>query len=130
MVKDFILENYGASSPGIVFCLTKADANEMALTLRLADLRAEAYHSDVKSADRDRMQTHWLAIDDPSVMILCATSCFSMGVDKQEVRFVVHLGSPRSLPDYVQESGRAGRNGEPADSIVFYASSDLGRIVR
>jgi RecQ family ATP-dependent DNA helicase len=114
-----------ASRPGLglVYVATRRAAEEYAAALRDAGRRAEAYHAGIKAADRHRV--HELFRDD-GLDVVVATSAFGMGIDKPDVRFVLHSDPPESLDSYYQEIGRAGRDGEPASAVLFYRPEDLG----
>jgi ATP-dependent DNA helicase RecQ len=109
---------------GIVYCFTRKECEELAAELRRAGLDAEHYHAGLDDAKRSEVQERFMT-DELSVVV--ATVAFGMGVDKANVRFVVHAAAPPSLPNYLQESGRAGRDGEPAACVLIYRGEDLGR---
>ena len=107
---------------GIVYCLSRATVEETAAALRAAGVSALAYHARLDPATRSRHQDAFLAEDG---IVLVATVAFGMGIDKPDVRFVVHLDLPGSLEAYYQETGRAGRDGLPANALLFYGMQDL-----
>jgi ATP-dependent DNA helicase RecQ len=111
-----------AGQAGIVYCRTRRSAEEVAAALRAAGRDAEAFHAGLRQRDRDDVQRRFM---DGDLEVLAATSAFGMGVDKADVRFVVHAEAPPSLDDYVQESGRAGRDGGPADVVLVHRPEDL-----
>ncbi len=113
----------GASTPGILYTATRKDAEAHAARLRQDGVDAEAYHAGMKAAERRRIHDGFMA-GSPAVVV--ATSAFGMGIDKPDVRFVAHASVPESLDSYYQEIGRAGRDGEPADAVLFYRPEDLG----
>jgi ATP-dependent DNA helicase RecQ len=113
-----------ATPPGIVYATTRKECEELAAHLRRSGVDAAAYHAGMGAADRSDVQERFMT-DELSVVV--ATIAFGMGVDKPNVRFVVHSSVPGSLPAYMQESGRAGRDGEEADCVVLYRGADLGR---
>ena len=113
-----------AGGSGIVYCFTRKECEELAAELRRAGLDAEHYHAGLDAARRSEVQERFMT-DELSVVV--ATVAFGMGVDKPNVRFVVHAAAPPSLPNYLQESGRAGRDGEPATCVLIYRGEDLGR---
>ncbi|MEV7965901.1 ATP-dependent DNA helicase RecQ [Sphaerisporangium sp. NPDC088356] len=114
-----------ASRPGLglVYVATRRAADEYAAALREEGRRAEAYHAGMKAADRHRV--HELFRDD-GLDVVVATSAFGMGIDKPDVRYVLHSDPPESLDSYYQEIGRAGRDQEPASAVLFYRPEDLG----
>jgi ATP-dependent DNA helicase RecQ len=110
--------------PGIVYATTRKECEELATSLRRSGLEAAAYHAGMPAAERADVQERFMT-DELSVVV--ATVAFGMGVDKPNVRFVVHSSVPGSLPAYMQESGRAGRDGEGAECVILYRKADLGR---
>jgi ATP-dependent DNA helicase RecQ len=113
-----------ATPPGIVYATTRKECEELAASLRRAGIDAAAYHAGMGAAERSDVQERFMT-DDLSVVV--ATVAFGMGVDKPNVRFVIHSSVPGSLPTYMQESGRAGRDGGEAHCVVLYRTADLGR---
>ncbi|MGI5163829.1 RecQ family ATP-dependent DNA helicase [Spirillospora sp. CA-253888] len=113
----------GRDGLGLVYVATRRDAEEYAAELVEAGVRAEPYHAGMKAAERERV--HGLFTDD-GLDVVVATSAFGMGIDKPNVRYVLHSAPPESPDSYYQEIGRAGRDGEPAEAVLFYRSEDLG----
>jgi ATP-dependent DNA helicase RecQ len=113
-----------AAPPGIVYATTRKECEELAAHLRRSGVDAAAYHAGMGPAERSDVQERFMT-DELSVVV--ATIAFGMGVDKPNVRFVVHSSVPGSLPAYMQESGRAGRDGESSECVVLYRGADLGR---
>jgi ATP-dependent DNA helicase RecQ len=109
--------------PGIVYVATRRAADELTATLRQRGLAAAAYHAGHTTAERDDVQQRFMA-DELEVVV--ATTAFGMGVDKPDVRFVLHQAVSESLDAYYQEIGRAGRDGAPASAILLYRPEDLG----
>ena len=110
--------------PGIVYGTTRKECEELAGQLRRSGVDAAAYHAGMGSVERASVQERFMT-DELDVVV--ATIAFGMGVDKPNVRFVIHSSVPGSLPAYIQESGRAGRDGEKAECVVLYRGADLGR---
>ncbi|MGN9781658.1 RecQ family ATP-dependent DNA helicase [Nonomuraea sp. ZG12] len=109
--------------PGLIYTSTRKGTGELAGRLADGGVRAAAYHAGMRRAERDGVQEAFMAGE---VDVVVATSAFGMGIDKPDVRFVVHAQVPGSLDSYYQEIGRAGRDGEPAAGVLFYHEEDLG----
>lgn len=107
---------------GIVYCLSRATVEETAAGLKANGINALPYHARLDPATRSRNQDAFLAEDG---LVLVATIAFGMGIDKPDVRFVVHVDLPGSLEAYYQETGRAGRDGMPAEALLLYGMQDL-----
>ncbi len=112
---------------GVVYCGSRDGCERVAQALRDAGTNAIAYHAGMDARERDRRLERFLA-EDGAVMV--ATIAFGMGVDKADVRFVIHADPPGSLEAYWQEIGRAGRDGEPAEGITLYGPSDIAWSLR
>ncbi len=110
--------------PGIVYGTTRKECEELASGLRRAGVNAAHYHAGLAPKDRSSVQERFMTDE---LDIVVATIAFGMGVDKPNVRFVIHASVPGSLPAYIQEAGRAGRDGGDAQCIVLYRGADLGR---
>lgn len=108
---------------GLLYAATRKDTEKYAAKLAKEGLRAEAYHAGRSAADRERI--HELFLDD-QLDVVAATTAFGMGIDKPNVRFVVHADIPESLDAYYQEIGRAGRDRDPASAVLHYRAEDLG----
>ena len=106
---------------GIVYARTRRGVEELAQSLRAAGVRAEAYHAGLGAVERSRVQRAFTVGDVP---VIVATNAFGMGIDKPDVRYVVHLNMPGRLEAYYQEAGRAGRDGDPAECTLLYARAD------
>ena len=110
--------------PGIVYATTRKECDDLAAELRSSGVDAAAYHAGMGAARRNEVQERFMTDE---VGVVVATIAFGMGVDKPNVRFVIHAAVPGSLPAYIQESGRAGRDGEAAECVVLYRGADIGR---
>ncbi|GAB3971903.1 RecQ family ATP-dependent DNA helicase [Actinoallomurus acanthiterrae] len=111
------------SGLGLVYVATRRDATAYAKELTEAGLHAEAYHAGMKASERERVHT---LFSEDGLDVVVATSAFGMGIDKPNVRYVLHSAPPESPDSYYQEIGRAGRDGEPAEAVLYYRSEDLG----
>ncbi len=112
---------------GIVYAGSRANAEKLADALAAAGIPALAYHAGLDAGTRSRRQEAFIRDD---VRVMCATIAFGMGIDKSNVRFIVHWDVPRSLEGYYQETGRAGRDGLPAECVWFFAYGDVARVER
>ncbi|KAJ8664570.1 hypothetical protein QAD02_006232 [Eretmocerus hayati] len=119
-----ILTKHFSNKSGIVYCITRKDCEEHAAALRLNEINAQSYHAGLGDKARVERQTQWTS---GKIKVICATIAFGMGIDKPNVRFVLHAATPKSIDGYYQESGRAGRDGELADCILLYAVEDVER---
>jgi len=119
----FIKQHPGKS--GIIYCLSRKKVEELAEILRANDIRAAAYHAGLESALRSQTQDDFLM---ERIDVIVATIAFGMGIDKPDVRFVIHYDIPKSLEGYYQETGRAGRDGGEGMCITFYAQKDLQKL--
>ena len=116
------LNSYPAGTCAIVYCFSRNLCEEYANALSSAGLPAKAYHAGLNAKLRSEVQTQWTQGE---FSIVCATIAFGMGIDKPDVRVVIHATMPTSIEGFYQESGRAARDGQPAESIVFYSDSDF-----
>ena len=112
-----------ADKPGIVYVATRKNAETIMGALQEEGVSASFYHAGLKAAERSEIQDKFM---NGGVDVIVATNAFGMGVDKADVRFVYHFDITDSLDSYYQEIGRAGRNGEPAEAVLFYRAENMG----
>ncbi len=117
-----IVEAGAATHPTLVYVATKAATVDLAATLAETGLRTAAYHGGMTARRRAEVHEHWRSGD---LDVVVATSAFGMGIDKSDVRSVVHADPPESLDEYLQEIGRAGRDGRPARAVLVWRAEDL-----
>lgn len=120
-----VIKNKFKRQSGIIYCFSRKECDQLASDLCKEGIASVSYHAGLADGRRCSVQRQWI---DDKVQVVCATIAFGMGVDKPDVRFVIHHTLPKSIEGYYQESGRAGRDGQRASCLLFYNYHDMHRI--
>jgi len=108
--------------PGILYCIRRSDVDGLASRLKREKIKAAPYHAGMDDDDRTRTQDRFAAGE---IDVVVATVAFGMGIDRADIRYVLHAAMPKSIEHYQQETGRAGRDGKPADCVLFHSGQDF-----
>jgi ATP-dependent DNA helicase RecQ len=124
-IKEFLSDKTNQS--GIVYCLTRKQTENLATKLQRLGINASSYNAGLSRTDRSRIQKSFVR---DKTQVICATIAFGMGIDKSNVRWIIHYNLPKNIEGYYQEIGRAGRDSAPAEALLFYTYKDVETIKR
>lgn len=110
-----------SSATGIVYCLSRKECEYMAKVLQTRGIMAEYYHAQIPTKNKEDIQTRWL---NGETSVIVATIAFALGINKANVRYIIHTSMPTSIESYYQQAGRAGRDGKPAHCVMYYSAKD------
>ncbi|CAN1779612.1 ATP-dependent DNA helicase Q-like 2 [Linum perenne] len=123
-IAEFIHDSYSHNESGIVYCFSRKECEQVAAELRAQGISADYYHANMDPDSRDKVHMRW---SKNKLQVIVGTVAFGMGINKPDVRFVIHHSLSKSMETYYQESGRAGRDGLPSECIIFFRSGDVPR---
>lgn len=123
-IAEFVKESYPNNESGIVYCFSRKECEQVASELRERGISADYYHADMDVNAREKVHMRWSR---NKVQVIVGTVAFGMGINKPDVRFVIHHSLSKSMETYYQESGRAGRDGLPSECLLFYRPADVPR---
>lgn len=123
-IANFIIESYPNNESGIVYCFSRKECEQVAKELRDRGVSAEHYHADMDIVAREKIHMRW---SKGQSQVIVGTVAFGMGINKPDVRFVIHHSLSKSMETYYQESGRAGRDGLPSECVLYYRPGDVPR---
>ncbi|CAI0441952.1 unnamed protein product [Linum tenue] len=123
-IAEFILESYSNHESGIVYCFSRKECEQVSAELRTRGISADYYHADMDPGAREKVHTRW---SKNKLQVIVGTVAFGMGINKPDVRFVIHHSLSKSMETYYQESGRAGRDGLPSECVLFFRPADVPR---
>ncbi|XP_030472084.2 ATP-dependent DNA helicase Q-like 2 [Syzygium oleosum] len=123
-IAEFIRESYPNNESGIVYCFSRKECEQVAKELRDRGISADHYHADMDVTAREKVHLRW---SNSKLQVIVGTVAFGMGINKPDVRFVIHHSLSKSMETYYQESGRAGRDGLPSECLLYYRAADVPR---
>ncbi|KAH7847815.1 hypothetical protein Vadar_030534 [Vaccinium darrowii] len=123
-IAEFILSSYPNKESGIVYCFSRKECEQVAKELRERGISADYYHADMDINAREKVHQRW---SNSKLQVIVGTVAFGMGINKPDVRFVIHHSLSKSMETYYQESGRAGRDGLPSECLLFFRAGDVPR---